>query len=221
MIKRYSMVKAVIFDLDGVLAKTDSFHYLSWKKICDTHAYLFDKVMNNELRGVSREECLKIILGYNNITLSDEDFKKVCDEENENYNHIVDDITEQDLFPGVVNLLKKLKGDGFPLAIGTISKHAKTTIEKLKIGKFFNTIVDGNMVKKAKPDPECFLLCAKNLGISPKDILVIEDADSGIIAANKGGFISVAFGNAKNNKEAKYIVDSIEEIDNIIKTENK
>jgi beta-phosphoglucomutase len=206
------MIKAVIFDLDGVLAKTDSLHYLSWKKICDNHHFQFDKDLNNELRGISREECLRTILAYNKLKVSDEDFKKICDEESNNYNNLISNLTSNDLMSGAIDVLKSLVNRNIKLAIGTGSKHASRVIDKLEIRKYFDVIVDGNMTIKAKPDPECFLTCAKLLAIDPSEILVIEDADSGIMAANAGGFISVS---TKSNKEdiiAQHYIDTLEEV---------
>jgi|SRR5574344_83122 beta-phosphoglucomutase len=211
------MVKAIIFDLDGVLAKTDSLHYFSWKKICENHHFQFDKDLNNSLRGVSREECLNIILRYNKIKLNDVDFKKICEEESNNYNLLIANISTNDLMPGALNVLKTIKAKGIKMAIGSGSKHASFVIDKLEIRKYFDVIVDGNMIKNAKPDPECFIICSKLLKVEPVDTLVIEDADSGIIAANNGGFNSVSVRRTAEDVIADHYIDRLEEILLLIK----
>ncbi len=211
------MVKAIIFDLDGVLAKTDSLHYFSWKKICENHHFQFDKDLNNSLRGVSREECLNIILRYNKIKLNDVDFKKICEEESNNYNLLIANISTNDLMPGALNVLKTIKAKGIKMAIGSGSKHASFVIDKLEIRKYFDVIVDGNMIKNAKPDTECFIICSKLLKVEPVDTLVIEDADSGIIAANNGGFNSVSVRRTAEDVIADHYIDRLEEILLLIK----
>lgn len=206
------MIKAVIFDLDGVLTKTDSLHYLSWKKVCENHRFMFDKDLNNELRGVSRQECLSIILHFNKIKLSDEDFKKICDEESANYDVQITRLTVNDLMPGTVEVLKAIKLKGIRLALGSGSKHASLVIDKLDIHKYFDVVVDGNMIKNPKPDPECFTLCATLLKVSPADSLVVEDADSGIIAANRGGFTSVSVRQTKEGIVADHYIEHLEQV---------
>lgn len=211
------MIKAVIFDLDGVLAKTDSLHYLSWKRISENHHLSFDKDLNNLLRGVSREECLKIILDHNKACLSEEDFDKVCDEENKNYSALALNVTPNDLFPNAVEVLKEIKQKGIKLAIGTGSKHAQIVIDKLGIRKFFDVIVDGTMFHNPKPDPECFMLCARLLKVNPVDALVIEDADSGILAANDGGFNSVSIRQTSDNVIADHYIEKLDDVLLLIK----
>jgi beta-phosphoglucomutase len=211
------MVKAVIFDLDGVLAKTDSLHYLSWKRISESHHLNFDKDLNNLLRGVSREECLKIILDHNKARLNEEDFNKICDEESKNYAALALNVTPNDLFPNTIEILKSIKQSGVKLAIGSGSKHAQIVIDKLGIRKFFDVIVDGTMFHNPKPDPECFMLCARLLKINPVDALVVEDADSGILAANAGGFNSVATRQTSDNVVADHYIDKLDDVLLLIK----
>ena len=55
-------MKAIIFDLDGVICHTDEYHYLAWKAMADSMSIPFDREINNRLRGVSRMESLEIIL---------------------------------------------------------------------------------------------------------------------------------------------------------------
>lgn len=211
------MIKAIIFDLDGVLTKTDSLHYLSWKKICDKHHLQFDKELNNQLRGVSRKESFQIILRFNNKTFTEEEFNSILVEENAIYEQVISGLNkEKDVFSGVYDLLADLRTRQIKLAIGSGSTHAKEVLSRLDLSRFFDVIVDGNMITKTKPDPDIFLQCAKLLECNPEDTLVIEDACSGVEAANRGGFTSVALRSAKDAKNAKFEIDSLEEIYKLI-----
>ena len=67
------MIKGLIFDLDGVLAFSDKYHYLAWKSIADEEGIYFDEIINNRLRGVSRMESLEIILERANKNYTEEE----------------------------------------------------------------------------------------------------------------------------------------------------
>ena len=99
----------MIFDLDGVITSTDDDHYRAWKAIADKNSLAFDRTINQELRGVSRTESLKIILKHNNRTLADEEIKKLCDEKNEIYRSFLTELTPKDILPNIEALLKQLK----------------------------------------------------------------------------------------------------------------
>lgn len=215
------MIKAIIFDLDGVLAKTDSFHYLSWKKMCDAHQFKFDKDLNNQLRGISRKDSLKVILDYNKVSVNDAEFDNLCNEGNNNYISAIEHINEESLFSDTLETLSKLKDMGIKLAIGSGSKNARKIIEQTGLNKYIDFVVDGNDVLKTKPDPEVFVRAAIGLGISEREnVLVVEDAESGLIAANNGGFQSVAFGSIRSKKISKFEIDSLSDLIKIIKDLN-
>ena len=79
------MIKAVIFDLDGVIVSTDEYHYLAWKAVADKEGIYFDREINNRLRGVSRMESLEIILEKANREYSQEEKEAIANEKNEIY----------------------------------------------------------------------------------------------------------------------------------------
>ena len=91
-----------------------------------------------------------------------------------------------------------------PIALGSASKNARPILEKVGLLSYFDIIVDGNNVLKAKPDPEVFLLAAKQLGVDANDCVVFEDAVAGIQAANSANMISIGIGDYKILNEAKF-----------------
>jgi len=212
------MIKAVIFDLDGVIAKTDNYHYLAWKKTCEEHHLFFDKDLNNELRGVSRQNSLNIILKHNKFKMNEDSINQILSEENQYFNEIISKINETDLFTGIIDVFKELKVRNIKIGVGTMTKHSKEIIDGLNIRSYFDAIVDGNMVVNSKPDPEVFLSCAKLLEVNPTETLVIEDGKSGIEAANAGGFISVAIRNVTSLNIAKFNIDDITEVLDVLKS---
>ena len=190
------MIKGVIFDLDGVLVFTDSLHYKAWKKMADEEGIYFDETINLRLRGVSRIESLNIILEKATKTYSEEEKLELATRKNRYYVELLSSLSEDDVKAEDLEALKKLKEEGYLLAVGSSSKNTKAIMDRTGLTKYFDQIADGTMISHSKPDPEVFLLAASKLGLEPKDCVVIEDAEAGIEAANEGGFYSIAIGPA-------------------------
>ena len=177
-------MKAVIFDLDGVICSTDEYHYLAWKEMADGIGVYFDKVINNRLRGVSRMASLEIILErYEGAPLSEEDKVDLAAKKNDIYRNLLANMSPADLSSVVKSTLDGLRERGLKLAIGSSSKNARFILDRLGLGDYFDEISDGNNITKSKPDPEVFLKASEYLGIAPSDCLVVEDAYAGVDAA--------------------------------------
>lgn len=181
--------QGIVFDLDGVICATDEYHYQAWKKLADNLKIPFDRQDNNRLRGVSRMGSLAIILEkYHGPTLSEEDKEKLADTKNMIYRSLLAKMTPNDVSIDVKKTLLEFRKHQVKMAIGSASKNARFILSKIGLDNFFDAVVDGNEITHGKPDPEVFLRAAKKLNLSPKFCLVVEDADSGIEAAKRGGF---------------------------------
>lgn len=190
------MIKAVIFDLDGVLVHTDQFHYRAWKELADELAIPFDEVSNQRLRGISRMDSLEYILKNSNQSYSAKQKIHLAERKNDTYKALIAHMTTEDVAPEVLQTLEALKQKGLRLGVGSSSKNARFILERTGLSSYFDAIVDGTMIVKAKPDPEVFLKTAALLGIAPNNAVVVEDAKAGIEAAKAGGFIALAVGDA-------------------------
>ena len=208
--------KAVIFDIDGVICETDRYHYRAWKELADSMGLAFDETINNKLRGVSRKDSLDIILGESVTLYSNEEKEALAEKKNKRYRELLEGMTPKDLDAEVKLVLKEVKNRGMKIAIGSSSKNAKLILDRLEIHSLFDTISDGNNIVKAKPDPEIFLKAAEWLGIEPKDCLVVEDAKSGVLAAEAGGMDCAALGDARKYGLAKYNLNSIKDLLDIL-----
>jgi len=112
----------------------------------------------------------------------------------------------------VLKVLDFLKTNNMPISIGSASKNARPILEKVHLISYFNVIVDGNSVSKAKPDPEVFLVAANKLNVLPENCIVFEDAVAGIKAANAANMLSIGIGNKKVLNEADYVFNDFTEI---------
>jgi len=185
------MLRAVIFDLDGVLTDTAHYHFLAWKKLGENFGFELTESMNENLKGVSRVDSLKAILGWANVELDDATFQMALHEKNEHYLTLVEGMDEQDLFEGIIPLLSALKENNIRIALGSASKNARLILKKLMIDQWFDFVGDGHSVEKGKPEPDLFLHVASALGVPPEDCLVVEDALAGIQAAIRANMASV------------------------------
>ncbi|MFA5471760.1 MAG: beta-phosphoglucomutase [Acholeplasmataceae bacterium] len=203
------MIKAVIFDLDGVIVSTDDLHYKAWKHMADLEKIDFDKKINHRLRGVSRMESLNIILEKATKKYSDQEKEELASIKNNYYVELLNELTPKDILPNVNEVLRILKDKGIKIAIGSSSKNAKNILNHIKLSDMFDVIADGHDIKHSKPAPDVFLIAAKRLGVDPKDCIVVEDAVAGIEAAKRADMIAVAVSDAKKSDHADYKFDHI------------
>ena len=210
------MIKAVIFDLDGVICSTDEYHYQAWKSIADEEGIYFDREINQRLRGVSRMESLNIILERASKKYNEEEKIALATKKNNVYRSLLSNMSPKDVTIDTVDTLKKLKENNIIIAIGSSSKNTKYILERIGLYGLFDTISDGTMIQRSKPDPEVFLLASEKIGVPPSECIVVEDAMAGIEAADRGGFIPAAIGDATRSSKARIRIDKISDLLNYI-----
>jgi len=197
-------IKAVIFDLDGVIVSTDDYHYRAWKVMADEEGIYFDKIINERLRGVSRMESLEIILEKADKEYTNEEKIQMAEKKNSLYRGLLNELTPNDILPGVMKVLEDLKTKNIKIAIGSSSKNTPMILGKIGLKDYFDAVADGNDIRNSKPDPEVFLLAARKVGMEAKECLVVEDADAGVEAAIAGNMKVLAVGYASINPKADY-----------------
>jgi len=206
------MKKGFIFDLDGVIVDTAKYHYLAWKKLANTLGFEFTKEQNELFKGVSRKRCLEILLEIGNREATQKEFDTWMIEKNIDYLEYIENMDASEILPDVPKVLQYLKENKIPIALGSASKNAQPILEKVGLLHYFDAIVDGNNVTKAKPDPEVFLLAAKQLGADAKNCIVFEDAVAGIEAANAANMISIGIGDKNVLSKAQFNFKDFTEI---------
>jgi kojibiose phosphorylase len=124
------------------------------------------------------------ILGERQVT--EAELQEMMARKNGYYELLIQNLTPADLLPGAEALLDELRDAGIKVAIGSSSKNARTVVQRLGIGNRINAITDGYSVERPKPAPDIFLHAARQLGLAPKQCLVVEDASAGVEAAKAG-----------------------------------
>lgn len=191
-----SQIKACLFDLDGVIVDTAKYHYLAWKRLANNLGFDFTEENNELLKGVSRTRSLEILLEIGKYEATEEEKLKMASEKNEWYVEYIKKLKEDEILPGVKEFLIELRKNGIKVALGSASKNSMIILNNLKLTEYFDAIIDGNKVSKAKPDPEVFLLGAKELGVKAEECVVFEDAQAGVEAAKAANMKAIGIGDA-------------------------
>ncbi len=189
-------IKAIIFDLDGVIVSTDNCHYLAWKQMADDEGIYFDRTINERLRGVSRMESLEIILERAKRSYTDDEKAALAAKKNGLYVELIKKLTPDNILPGVMQNLDELKRNGIKIAVGSSSKNTPIILKQIGLDTYFDAVSDGNNISHSKPDPEVFVKAADMLGMPYENCMIVEDADAGIEAGKRAGMTTLAVANA-------------------------
>ena len=201
-----------IFDLDGVITDTGNQHFESWKKVCKSINYNLTYKKNRELKGVSRIKSLKKIGNWADLKFTKQKFNELLIQKNKIYLEKISKINNSDIIDGVYDFITNAKKHNHLIALYSSSKNANFILEKLKIKTLFDAIVDGNNVKKSKPNPEGFLLAAELTNTNPLDCVVFEDSQAGITAANLVNMKTIGIGKLNELKDANRVYEKFNQI---------
>ncbi len=201
-------ILGVIFDLDGVLTDTSEFHYLGWQRLADEEGIPFDRQANEALRGLSRRDSLLRILGHRPV--GEAQIQEMMARKNHYYQELIEGVTPANLLPGALALLDELRANNIRIAIGSVSKNARTVIDRLSIAERIDALSDGYSVDRHKPAPDLFLHAAAQLGLPPAQCVVFEDAASGVEAALAGGMWVVGLGPADRVGAAHLVLPDLD-----------
>jgi beta-phosphoglucomutase len=206
------MIKAFIFDLDGVIVDTVMYHYNSWVKLADKLGFQLNDSITEKLKGISRMASLELVLEQGGIKATEAQKIEYAKLKNDWYLESLAGIDDGVILDGVKEFLIDSKKHGIKTAIGSASKNAKNILAKTTIYNSFQDIKDGNDVIKTKPDPEVFLKAAAALNVLPEEAVVFEDSAKGITAAIDGGFKCVGIGSAENLPDAHIVMQDLSNI---------
>jgi beta-phosphoglucomutase len=201
------MIKAFLFDLDGVLTDTSEFHYQAWQRLADEEGLPFSRQDNEALRGVSRRASLDILLKGKKI--SEETAERWMERKNNYYIELVEQMTPGDLLPGAENLLRELRAAGIQIAIASASKNAPLVLGRLNLEDAVDCVVDAALIRHSKPAPDVFLKAAEMLNVKPAECVVVEDAAAGVEAAIAGGMHSLGIGPVERVGAAEVVLPDL------------
>lgn len=190
------MYRGVIFDLDGVIVDTAGYHFEAWKRLANSLGTDFTHEQNEQLKGVGRVESLQMILNWGNISKTEDEQANLRIIKNDWYLELITNMDENEILPGVREMLEQLQQNNIKIALGSASKNAVTILKAVNLIDYFEVIIDGTKTTKSKPDPQTFEMGAEALNLEASDCVVVEDSIKGIEAARRGGFDTIGIGKA-------------------------
>lgn len=179
-------IKAVLFDMDGLMIDTESLSTEAFINSAKAQGYNMTKEETLKVLGFTKANIYQFWIDYFQGT--NVDGKKLVDDHYEYIENVLYTVGPEKM-PYVEELLKYLKENNYKIAVASSSDTAdiKNNLEKTKLEKYIDEIASGAEVENGKPAPDVFLLAAKRLGVDPKDCLILEDSKAGIKAGKASG----------------------------------
>jgi beta-phosphoglucomutase len=179
-------LRALIFDLDGVIADTNRAHYRSWAAVAQEERIPFSEARFEHMKGIYRWDALHTFLHGRAYSQGDAD--RIMARKNAHYADSLAQMSPADALPGVVALLDEAQAAGLRLGLASSSLNARNVLRQLQLTERFAVINDGASVQRHKPAPDVFLQTAAQLGVTPDQAIVFEDSRAGVAAGLAGGF---------------------------------
>ncbi|MDH5364222.1 MAG: HAD-IA family hydrolase [Dehalococcoidia bacterium] len=205
--------KAILWDMDGVIADSYSFHFAAWQEIFAKRGIKFTKEDFTKLFGTRNDFIIGSIMSRE---LPERDVKIMVQEKEEKFRRKATGNIKP--FPGAVRLLNAIKKGNFKLGLvsSTPKENIDLVLSELNLEGMFDSIIFGQEVSESKPSPQIYLLAARELEVTPNDCLVIEDSPLGVEAAKTAGMKCLAIANThprQKLQEADKVIDSLEDVD--------
>lgn len=208
--------KAVIFDLDGTLVDSVPAHMRRHQKLFrECYKFTFDReYFEKRCNGSSEEEFYPRILKDAGFPDKYEEARKFSFQPRYSI-----DITKIRTFPWIKTTLRKLKRDGFLIAVASSSndKYVDIILKSNNIAQYIDVRVGGDEVKRTKPDPHIFMLARKELGVKKEECVVVEDAKNGVLAAKNAKIDCLCLLTSEKRSEIPKYAKIVPDIKNLYK----
>jgi beta-phosphoglucomutase family hydrolase len=192
------MIRAVIFDMDGVIVESEHIHIEAEQQTLLKHGVRISAEELHAYTGTTAEFMFTELIKKYGLNTT---FEKIFTEKED----ILFRLLEEETKPtkGVVKLLKKLKQKGIKLAIASSSHRnlIEYVLRRLDVGWLFDFVVSAEDIAHSKPNPEIFLKSAQGLKIQPVECLVVEDAKLGIEAAKRARMKVIGYRNPNSGDQ--------------------
>jgi len=209
------MLKAVIFDMDGVIVNSEPLHHLAYKKMFEEFQLDVSNSLYESFTGQSTHTICKQLCEIFNIY---EDPNLLVQSKRKHFKVIFDNDTSFQMIDGALELIQDYFDNNLTLVLASSASmtNIERIFEKFDLNKYFKSRISGADLKESKPNPEIFVKAAKLSGHSKDECIVIEDSTNGIIAAKSAGIYCVGY-NSFNSKNQNYdnadlVISSLNEI---------
>ncbi len=216
------MLRAVIFDFDGVIADSEMVHFTAFNRALKPyHVQISKEQYFKEYLGLTDRDLLKTLVEQGKLKIKESQIDAVARKKMDIFEESVR--ANADIIDGVVDFLRLLEQNNVAMAIcsGALLAEIELILDKADLRRFFEVIVSAEQVAKGKPAPDGFLLTLEKLNekssepIKANECVVVEDSHWGLEAAKAAGMHTVAVTNSYSADElglAEIVVDSLSEL---------
>jgi len=192
MTEELPSLRAVVFDLDGLLINSEDLYEQAGELLLQRRGKDYDAKLREKMMGRPAVDAIRLMIDYHSLPDRLEDLLCEC-------NEILESLMANSLapMPGVEELLADLQRTRLPIAIATsgMREYADRALTRLDLKGYFRFVLTAEDIRRGKPDPEVYLLAAERLGLTPREMMVLEDSANGCRAAVAAGAYTVAVPN--------------------------
>ena len=186
------MLKAVLFDMDGVIVDTEPLHHIAYKMMFNDVGIVVTDSMYRSFTGQSTRDICEFLCKHFDLTLEPIVLEKG---KRAHFTKLFFEDPDLQLLDGVEDLIKDYYANGLTLVVASSASMftIDNVIKRFKLDSYFTDKLSGADLKASKPHPEIFINAAKAAGVSPSECFVIEDSTNGIIAAKEANIYCIAY----------------------------
>ena len=208
------MMKAVIFDMDGVLVDSQPYHFKADIDTLAQYGVVKDRKFYEAFAGTLTADRMRTLKEMFKLDVSVEEMTEKREK------MILDIMGKEDIVPvaGIPEFLRSIKEKGLTTAVASSSdyKLIYLILDRLNIARYFDSVTSGIDVKRGKPSPDVFLLAAERIGMDSADCLVVEDSENGVNAAKAAGMKALGYINPTSGEQcldnSDFITDDFRKI---------
>jgi HAD superfamily hydrolase (TIGR01509 family) len=202
--------RAVLWDMDGVLADTGPLHFKTWERVLTDQGISFDRQKFHQIYGLKNGDLLPYLMGK---PMEAQSIERIAGQKEVAFRSILPGLQP---FPGVVDWLRRFKSLGWKQSVASSApaENVEEVVDVLGIREYFDALVTPGELP-GKPDPAVFLKASRQLSIPVADCIVIEDSIPGVTAAKRANMHCIAVTNTnppEHLTQADIIVDSLEQL---------
>ena len=200
-------MKAVIFDMDGVLVDSQPYHFKADIETMSEYGVVKDQKFYEKFAGTLTSDRMRILKDLFKLDIPVEEMVKKRED------MILEIMAREDIKPvsGIPEFLKSIKNRGLKTAVASSSGYdlIGLILSRLGISEYFDSITSGNDVKRGKPSPDIFLLAAERICAEPSECLVVEDSENGVKAAKSAGIKALGYINPTSGNQCLDMADVV------------
>ncbi len=201
------LVKACLFDFDGVVVDTERYHFRAWNHGALEVGTQLTWEEYLPLKSTGGTYIANAIMNKAGLCLPHDKMMDISRRKDENFLQLIETLSRSDILPGVESFLQWLKSNGAATAVASSSNMSNRIAKDFGLDQYFDAMFDGNTKMPRKPAPDVFLTAAAAIGVEPKDCIVFEDSLAGIDAAINAGMDVIAVGGIRSEKAMAHIQD--------------